>query len=173
MATHRSTVDLSGFPDLVVIYLGMKAHDAEGTATLGAFASRIAHAVAGQPAGLLAHEIIGITDQPPSAVFRQYWRDFETLEEWVRSDPHRAWWVEFLRDPKGTQFWHETYFMRGGMEAIYDNAREALGFMAFAPCHVARGPMFSSRQRLGLAGQPLGVAGVAEHELYPDQAAGR
>jgi heme-degrading monooxygenase HmoA len=171
MATHRSTVDLSGFPDLVVIYLGMKALDAEGSAALQAFSSRIAEAVAGQPPGLLAHEVIGVTQNPPGAVFRQYWRDFAALEAWVRSDPHRAWWVEFLRDPKGTEFWHETYFMRGGMEAIYDNANEKIGFKQFAPSHTARGPMFSARQRLGLAGQPEAVVGAAEHELYPEKLA--
>jgi len=33
---------------------------------------------------------------------RQYWRDFESLEAWSRSDPHRIWWQSFLRDRAGT-----------------------------------------------------------------------
>jgi pimeloyl-ACP methyl ester carboxylesterase len=38
---------------------------------------------------------------------RQYWRDFDSLERWARSLPHKAWWQEFLRDSGGTGFWHE------------------------------------------------------------------
>lgn len=166
MPTQRSTVDLSLYPDLVVIYLGMTARDEEGARTLMSFSGRITAAVAEQPRGLLAHEDIVASSEPPSAIFRQYWKDFESLENWVRSDPHRSWWIDFLRDPKGTEFWHEAYFMRGGMEAIYDNVRDPLGFMLFAPREAARGPMFSSRQRLGLAGEPPAVAGAAENDLY-------
>jgi hypothetical protein len=43
------------------------------------------------------------------------------MERWARSEPHRIWWQNFLRDSGGTGFWHETYFMRGGIEAIYDD----------------------------------------------------
>src|SRR5687768_16109326 len=28
-------------------------------------------------------------------VMRQYWRDFESLESWARSEPHRVWWQQF------------------------------------------------------------------------------
>lgn len=45
---------------------------------------------------------------------RQYWRDVDSLLKWTRSDPHRQWWQEFLKDSGGTGFWHETYFRRGG-----------------------------------------------------------
>jgi hypothetical protein len=54
---------------------------------------------------------------------RQYWRDFDALEAWARSTPHREWWRDFLRSSPGTGFWHEAYFMRGGMEAVYDDVR--------------------------------------------------
>jgi signal transduction histidine kinase len=40
---------------------------------------------------------------------RQYWRDFESLERWTRTEPHRDWWKQFLRDTGGTGFWHELY----------------------------------------------------------------
>lgn len=50
---------------------------------------------------------------------RQYWRDFESLETWSRSEPHRVWWGKFLEDTGGTGFWHETYLRRGGFEAVY------------------------------------------------------
>ena len=62
------------------------------------------------------------------------------------------WWKEFLRDSGGTGFWHETYFMRGGMEAIYDDIPKRIGLGAFAPLQVARGSMFSARTRLKAQG---------------------
>ncbi len=52
---------------------------------------------------------------------RQCWRDYDSLEAWTRSDPHREWWQQFLRDTGGTGFWHEAYLRRGDMEAIYDD----------------------------------------------------
>ena len=167
MSASRTTVDLSGYPELVVIYLGMKALTAEGAQTMMQFGPGIAESVAAQPDGLLFHEDIAFTMDPlPSSVFRQYWRDFASLEAWTRTLPHREWWTRFLRDPGGTHFWHETYFMRGGMEAIYGNVQDTIGFMGFAPTHAAQGPMFSSRKRLGLDGEPEGVEGALEAELY-------
>jgi hypothetical protein len=32
-----------------------------------------------------------------------------------------VWWQNFVRHSGGTGFWHDTYFMRGGTEAIYDD----------------------------------------------------
>ena len=52
---------------------------------------------------------------------RDMLRDFDALEAWARSTPHREWWRDFLRSSRGTGFWHEAYFMRGGMEAVYDD----------------------------------------------------
>ena len=74
-----------------------------------------------RPDGLLLHENVIFSLVPPHAGMRQYWRDYASLERWTRSEPHRIWWQTFLRDSGGTGFWHEAYFMRGGMEAIYDD----------------------------------------------------
>lgn len=168
MPTQRTTVDLSAYPDLVVIYLGMRALTAQGAQSLAQLGPGIAEAVAAQPDGLLLHEYIAFAADPlPGGIFRQYWRDFASLEAWTRTMPHMGWWQDFLRDPAGTEFWHETYFMRGGMEAIYDNMERPTGFLSFAPNQTARGPMFSSRARLGLQGAPESVPGASEAELYP------
>jgi hypothetical protein len=96
---------------------------------------------------------------------RQYWRDFDALEAWARSTPHREWWRDFLRSSRGTGFWHEAYFMRGGMEAVYDDVPVRFGFGQFAPMQPARGAMFSARTRAKLAGVPR-PAVVEEAELY-------
>ena len=165
-SVKRITVDLSGYPDLVVVYLGMRVNLLSGLKTLFGFGPKIQSAVKAKPEGLLLHENLIVSLFPPHVGMRQYWRDFPSLEAWARSEPHRAWWKQFLRDSGGTGFWHETYFLRGGIEAIYDDIHQPLGLLAFAPPREARGPMFSSRQRLGIAGAAAAEPPpVAESEL--------
>ncbi len=171
MSSHvnRQTVDLNAFPDLVVIYLGMRVRTLAGIKTLMGFGPQIAKAGAARPDGLLHCENGIIFSLFPLHVgMRWYWKDFESMEKWARSEPHRRWWQDFLRNSGGTGFWHETYFMRGGMEAIYDDTKHPpIGFQAFAPGGQAKGPMFSARKRLGVAGDtPAQPSGVAELEIY-------
>jgi hypothetical protein len=162
---NRQTVDLSGFPNLVVVYLGMRVNALTGIKTLLGFGPKISRSVAARPDGLLLHENIFYSLIPPHVGMRQYWRDFESLESWARSEPHQLWWKQFLRNSGGTGFWHETYFLRGGMEAIYDDLKQPIGFLRFAPSHAARGPMFSARQRLGLADNAPISSPVPESDL--------
>ena len=58
MATkvNRVTVDLSPYPDLVVIYLGMRVNSLRGLKTVFQFGPRISASVASKPDGLLLHE---------------------------------------------------------------------------------------------------------------------
>ncbi|HVL70163.1 MAG TPA: DUF4188 domain-containing protein [Vicinamibacterales bacterium] len=168
MAVERMTVDLTPYPDLVVIYLGMRVNRWTGLKTLFGFGPKIAGAVNQQPDGLLLHENLMFSLVPPHFGMRQYWRDFDALERWARSEPHRQWWQQFLRDSGGTGFWHETYMRRGGMEAIYDDMTAKVGFLRFAEVKPARGPMFGARDRAGRAGGPPAPPVIAEGELYSD-----
>ncbi len=161
---ERCTVDLSGFPDLVVIYLGMRVNRITGLKTLLGFGPKISASVAAQPDGLLLHEPIIYSLFPANIGMRQYWRDMDSLLAWSRSEPHREWWKNFLRDSGGTGFWHETYLMRGGIEAIYDDLLQPIGMMRFAPTRIARGAMFGAANRAGKTGS--GDAVVSESELY-------
>ena len=111
----RRTVDLSAYPDLVVIYLGMRMNAVRGLKTILGFGPRIQDSVKAKPDGLLLHEDLIFSLVPLHGGMRQYWRDFESLERWSRSAPHRDWWQHFLKDSGGTGFWHETYFMHGGI----------------------------------------------------------
>lgn len=163
---NRRTVDLSGFPDLVVIYLGMRVNAVRGIRTVISFGPRIAKAVEAKPDGLLLHENLLFSLYPLHVGMRQYWRDFEALERWSRSLPHQQWWQDFLRDSGGTGFWHETYFMRGGMEAIYDDLPSPVGLLSVAPEQQARGAMFSARTRLRVEGEPAMPAPLSEQQLY-------
>jgi hypothetical protein len=64
-----------------------------GFKTLLGFGPKISAAVDGKPDGLLLHEDILFSLRHFG--MRQYWRDFESLEVWSRSDPHRQWWQDF------------------------------------------------------------------------------
>lgn len=158
----RRTVDLGAYPDLVVIYLGMRVRAWYGLKTLLGFGRRIEAAVGERPEGLLLHEPIVYSLIPPHVGMRQYWRDSDSLERWSRSEPHRAWWQRFLRDSGGTGFWHEAYLMRGGMEAVYVDVPSATGFLRFAPAVRAEGPMFGARTRARVPGRPAAPAPVEE-----------
>jgi len=81
--TDRRTVDLSAFPDLVVIYLGMRVNELKGLKTLLKFGPKISRSVAERPDGLLLHENMLFSVVPPHGGMRQYWRDFESLERWA------------------------------------------------------------------------------------------
>jgi len=155
---NRQTVDLSVYPDLVVIYLGMRAKSLRGIPTLLSLGRQIARAAAAKPNGLLLHENFMMSLLPPHVGMRQYWRDLGALEAWSRSLPHQDWWTSFLRDPRGTAFWHETYCRSGGFEAIYDDLDRPFGMMRFAPLVPAHGRMFSARSRLGDSRAPSDAA---------------
>jgi hypothetical protein len=161
----RSSVDLSDYPDLVVIYLGMKVKRPGGMRTLLYFGPRIRKAVAEQPDGLLLHEDLLFSLFPPHVGMRQYWRDFESLERWARTGTHKAWWQRFLRDTAGTGFWHEAYLRNGDMEGAYIDVT-GIGMTRFAPVVPTRGTMFSARRRLRRAGEETISAVYSEEELY-------
>jgi hypothetical protein len=164
MKVERRTVDLSQYPDLVVIYLGMRVNRLTGIKTLFGFGPKISQSVAARPDGLLLHENFIFSLFPPHIGMRQYWRNMDSLLQWSLSEPHRTWWKSFLRNSGGTGFWHETYLMKGGMEAIYDDIRDPIGFLRFAPITAARGAMFGAANRAAREFQDEPV--ISETELY-------
>lgn len=167
-SVERKTVDLASYPDLIVIYLGMRVRTIRGLKTLFGLGPQIDKEGGDRPEGLLGYENnIVYSFFPLHVGMRWYWKDFDSLEKWARSEPHRRWWKRFLKDSGGTGFWHETYSMRGGMEAVYDDISKPIGLLAFAPAQAARGSMFSARGRLRLRGEPLEQpAGVSESDMY-------
>ena len=146
---RRMTADLTDYPDLVVIYLGMRVKSIRGMATVARLGPQIEKSVAARPDGLLLHEQLIFSLFPLHLGMRQYWRDFDSLERWARSLPHKKWWADFVRAPQGVGFWHETYFRKGGFEAVYDEMDSPVGLLAFASSVKAEGAMFSARQRAG------------------------
>jgi hypothetical protein len=146
MQRDRRSVDLSGYPDLVVIYLGYRVTALRGLRSLLRIGRGLREIRRDPPAGLLAHEnmLFGFLH----VGFRQYWRDFESLEAFTRAPRHAAWWRDFTRDYGGGGIWHEAYRMRGGMEAIY-SGMPRIGFASFAPERIPNGPFASARQRIG------------------------
>jgi len=144
----RTTADLSAYPDLVVIYLGMRVEEPRGLKTLETLGPQIQASVDEGPEGLLLHEQLTYGTDPPHVGMRQYWRDLESMLAWTTTLPHKAWWSDYLRDRGGTSFWHETYFRRGGIESVYVDVEPGVGLGAFAPRERATGPMFGARERL-------------------------
>jgi Domain of unknown function (DUF4188) len=165
VTTLRQTVDLSTYPDLVVVYLGMRVNVLTGIRTLIGFGPKIERSVADRPAGLLLHETLIYSLFPPHIGMRQYWRDFESLERWTHSDPHRIWWQQFLSDTGGTGFWHELYAIGGGFEAIYVDVQKPIGFLRLANPIPAKGSLFSSRTRLGRNGAAETPPPYTENEV--------
>ena len=162
---ERRTPDLRDYPELVVIYLGMKVKKLQGVKTVLSFGPQIQKSVAAKPDGLLRHENLFYSLLPPHAGMRQYWRDFESLEKWSRTGMHKQWWQRYLRDPGGTAFWHELYMRNGEMEGTFVEI-EGLGLTSFAPAIPSRGTMFSARRRLRRAGDEEAPSVYSEEELY-------
>jgi hypothetical protein len=165
MTTYRQTADLTAYPDLIVVYLGMRVNVLTGIKTLIGFGPKIDGSVAAQPDCLLLHENLIYSLFPPHVGMRQYSRDFESLERWTRTEPHRLWWKQFLQDSGGTGFWHELYSVRGGFESVYLDVQKPIGFLRFAQPLPAKGGFFSARDRLRRGGVAETPAPYTESEL--------
>ena len=128
---ERRTVNLSAYPDLVVIYLGMRVNRIAGIKTLLGFGPKISSSAAAQPDGLLRHETFIYSLFPMHVGMRQYWRDANSLLEWTRSDPHRPWWQSFLKDSGGTGFWSRNVFSAWGHRGCLRRSTGNIGLMAW------------------------------------------
>lgn len=80
MRVDRRTVDLSEYPDLIVVYLGMRVRKPRGLLTLLGIGPQIRKSWQEQPDGLLLHEDLIWSLSPPHAGMRQYWRDLRRHE---------------------------------------------------------------------------------------------
>jgi Domain of unknown function (DUF4188) len=147
----------------------MRANRLTGIKMLLGIGPQISSSAAARPDGLLRHEMLLYSLLPVHLGMRQYWRDLDSLMKWTRSEPHRIWWRNFLKNSGGTGFWHESYSRNGGMEAIYDDIPQPIGFASFAPLVPARGPMFGAASRSDSASPSLPPV-VSESDLYsPDK----
>ncbi len=148
---ERYSIDLSDYPDLVVVYLGYRVSSLRGLPGLLRIGRGLRTVKTDPPPGLLSHEDLWFGLSHPG--FRQYWRDLESLEAFTRAPQHAAWWRDFGRDGSGGGIWHETYRLRGGMEAIYLRV-PPLGLATFAPMTDPTGSFKTARQRLQASGLP-------------------
>src|SRR2546423_12768286 len=94
-AATRNTVDLAAYPDLVVIYLGMRVEEPRGLQTLQTLGPQIEASVAEQPDGLLLHERITYGEDPPHVGMRQYWRGLDPMVAWAVTPPPKKWWADY------------------------------------------------------------------------------
>ena len=142
----RATVDLSGYPDLVMVLLGFRVGSLRGLPALMRIGRGLGTIGRTPPEGLLRHE--GMLLGWNHVGIKQYWRDLDSLARFTRSAPHSGWWRDFLADRHGCGFWHEAYSAGGGVEAIYVGMDRPTGLGTFAPARRPEGPFLSSRDRL-------------------------
>ena len=141
----KISVDLSPYPDLIVVYLGFRARGLSGVQRMMSLGKSFRSIKESPPDGLLRNEFVLWGWMHVG--MRQYWRDLTSLEAFTRSAPHSGWWQEFARGAGGAGFWHESYRRTGGIEGIYmDMPPTGLG--AFAPSRVPTGDYKTARQRL-------------------------
>jgi hypothetical protein len=143
--SSKVSVDLTPYPDLVVVYLGFRAKGLRGLRHLMGFGRGFNAIKANPPDGLLRHE--SVLWGWMHVGMRQYWRDLGSLEAFTKSAPHSDWWRDFARGAGGSGFWHESYSRNGGMEGIYLDMPPT-GFGTFAPPRVPAGAFKTARQRL-------------------------
>jgi hypothetical protein len=125
---RRTTADLADYPDLVVIYLGMRAEEPGGGETL----DRLGPQIRGLTTACASTGATSTRSRPGPAC-----------------SPHKEWWTDYLRDRGGTSFWHETYFRRGGIESAFVDVPDGtVGLNRFAAMVRSEGPMLSARLRL-------------------------
>lgn len=147
MTQARRTVDLSPYPDLVMILLGFRLRGPRAIATFFRLGRGFAEIARHPPEGLLGSEnfLFGWNHLG----IRQYWRDMDSLTQFTRTSPHAGWWSRYARDHGGAGFWHEVYCARGGVEALYLGMPEAgFGLGRFAPAAAPQGPLKSSAGRI-------------------------
>lgn len=145
-APNRQSVDLSDYPDLVMIMLGFQIRGWRGLIAMHRIRSGLNRIARERPEGLLAHE--GMMFGLSHLGFRQYWRDLDALERFTRSEPHAAWWRRIRELSANAGFWHETYHAKGGVEALYVAMPQPVGLQHFAPERRPVGPFMSARARV-------------------------
>jgi hypothetical protein len=137
---------LTPFPELVVVYLGFRVSGWQSFWALMGIGRKLNRIAQDKPDGLLLHEPIFYGFGHVG--MRQYWRDFDSLERFTRSEPHKSWWRDFSKDTKGGAFWHEAYRKSGGIEGLYAGFPSPIGLGRFAPAREPVGPYARSRGRL-------------------------
>jgi hypothetical protein len=149
----RRSADLTAYPDLLVIYVGIRARSLGGVLSIIKLGPQIQASVRQKPDGLLRHDGMLYTLFPLHVGMRQYWRDVNAMLAWTATLPHKTWWKNFLSDSGGTTFWHETYFSNGGFESVYDDlpdGRRNFGLASFAPMVDAAPSTFSRFRKQSL-----------------------
>ena len=142
----RQSVDLSHYPDLVMIMLGFRLRGWRGLLAMRRIGPGLGRIARDRPDGLLAHETMMFSLSHFG--FRQYWRDPDALERFTRSEPHADWWRRIRELSAGAGFWHEAWHAKGGVEALYVAMPHPVGLQHFAPERAPVGPFMSARGRL-------------------------
>jgi hypothetical protein len=135
-------------PSLCVALFGVQFHSAEGQAryeAAGIQEQMIAALETAQRDGLLLLNRFVMSPEGP--LLLQYWRSYDALDTWARTQPHSSWW-RWLLDNAGENlgFYHEIYQARTA-EAIYEHGTQPVGPAQFCTTEVVPAGEGHSRQR--------------------------
>jgi len=152
MTVERRTADLVSVSAFgLVVYLGMRINALFWLNTLFGLGPQIGDSVAAGPNGLQRHKTCcfhPFGPAPDAAVLARLgiargWRPLRAASQMV---------VALCEGSGRHGFWRETYFMRGGMESIYDATTKEVGTLNFAPAKPVGAPLFSARTRTARGG---------------------
>jgi hypothetical protein len=100
---------------------------------------------AAQKAGLLLLNRPAMTQEGP--ILLQYWRSYDALDHWARTQPHSSWWRWLLENSgEDLGFYHEIYQARTA-EAIYEHGTRAVGPALFCSTEEVAAGAGQSRAR--------------------------
>jgi hypothetical protein len=82
---------------------------------------------------------------PEGPLLLQYWRSYDDLDRWARTQPHAGWW-KWLLDNSGEElgFYHEIYQAKTA-EAVYERGTRPVGPALF--CSMGTVPAGEGRSR--------------------------
>ena len=153
MNVDRQTVDLSAYPELVVIYLGMRVNTLTGLKTLAGFGPKIARSVVDQPDGLLLHENLIFSLLLPMLACAS---TGGTLRLWSagRGRNHiGSGGSNFCATPEGQASGTKRISNGVVSRRSMNNIPQPIGFLRFASVQPAKGGMFTARDRLSSPAQ--------------------
>jgi hypothetical protein len=84
---------------------------------------------------------------PEGPLLLQYWRSYDDLDRWARTQPHSGWW-KWLLDNAGEElgFYHEIYQVKTA-EAVYEHGTRPVGPALFCSTETVPAGEGRSRQR--------------------------
>ena len=135
-------------PTLCIAIFGVQFHTPEGErryAEAGINEEMFPALEAARQEGLLLLNRVMMSDEGP--LLFQYWRSYDDLDRWARTQPHSRWWRWLLENSgPDVSFYHEIYQARTA-EAIFERGTKPVGPALFCSLETVEPGEGRSRER--------------------------